>query len=148
MPTIKTWSLPMTRPTLAAGPTFAVALALSLGSSAPALAQNFGGGGFSEQTGEGLYKGVCQGCHMPDAKGAVGAGAYPALAGDRKLTAKAYPMLVILRGQKAMPEFGSSFTDAQVAEVVNYVRTHFGNSYKDTLTPEEVKTMRASLAPR
>ena len=30
--------------------------------------------------GEAIYKGVCQGCHMPDAKGAVGAGAYPALA--------------------------------------------------------------------
>jgi mono/diheme cytochrome c family protein len=38
------------------------------------------GGLFSMQDGEAIYKGVCQGCHMPDAKGAVGAGAYPALA--------------------------------------------------------------------
>ncbi len=136
----------MMRRTPAAGLSLGLVLGLTA-PAGPALAQGFGFGGYSEQTGEALYTGVCQGCHMPDAKGAVGAGAYPALAGDRKLTAKAYPMLVVLRGQKAMPEFGSSFTDAQVANVVNYVRTHFGNSYKDAVTPDEVKTMRATLAP-
>ncbi len=132
-------------------PTAGLTAALTVGLAAlagPALAQNFGPGSYPEQTGEALYKGICQGCHMPDAKGAVGAGAYPALAGNRKLGAKAYPMLVVIRGQKAMPEFGSAFSDAQVAEVVNYIRTHFGNSYKDAATPEDVKTMRATLAPK
>ena len=133
----------MTRPALAAG--LAIGLAALAG---PAPAQNFGFGGYPEQTGEALYKGICQGCHMPDAKGAAGAGAYPALAGNRKLTAKTYPMMVVIRGQKAMPEFGSAFTDAQVANVVNYIRTHFGNDYKDVATPEEVKTLRATLAPK
>ena len=135
----------MMRPTAGLTAALAVSLAALAG---PALAQGFGPGSYSEKTGEALYKGICQGCHMPDAKGAVGAGAYPALAGNRKLGAKAYPMLVVIRGQKAMPEFGSSFTDAQVAEVVNYVRTHFGNSYKDAATPEDVKAMRATLAPK
>jgi len=133
----------MKRPALAAG------LALGLiALSGPAFAQAFGVGSYSEQTGEALYQGVCQGCHMPNAKGAVGAGAYPALAENRKLTAKVYPVLVVLRGQKAMPEFGSSFTDAQVANVVNYVRSNFGNHYTDAVTPDEVKTLRASLLPR
>jgi mono/diheme cytochrome c family protein len=83
---------------------------------------------------------------MPNAQGAVGAGAYPALAGDKRLAAKAYPELVVLRGQKAMPAFGPSFSDAQVAAVVNYVRTHFGNSYTDGVTVEDVKALRAAVA--
>lgn len=145
MAMFETRSLPMSRPALAAGVLLGLAFAVAAG---PAGAQGFGPGSYSEQTGEALYKGVCQGCHMPDAKGAVGAGAYPALAANRKLTAKAYPVLVVLRGQKAMPEFGSSFTDAQVAEVVNYVRSHFGNRFTDTVTPGEVKAMRATLATR
>jgi mono/diheme cytochrome c family protein len=128
------------------------AAGLFLGLSAfagQASAQNFGfGGGYPMQTGEALYKGVCQGCHMPDAKGARGAGAYPALAGDPRLAGKAYPAIVVLRGQKAMPAFGPSFTDAQVAAVVNYVRTHFGNSYKDVTTLEEVKALRAAVLPK
>ncbi len=130
----------MLRRALAGG----LALCLVSGAQA-ALAQGFGGG-YPQQTGEGLYQGICQGCHMPNAQGAVGAGAYPALAGDKRLAAKAYPELVVLRGQKAMPAFGPSFSDAQVAAVVNYVRTHFGNSYTDTVTVEDVKALRATLA--
>jgi mono/diheme cytochrome c family protein len=110
-----------------------------------ALAQ--GRGGYPDlTTGEALYKGICQGCHMPDGKGAAGAGMYPALAGDKKLTAKAYPALVIVRGQKAMPEFGTAFTDAQVAGVVNYIRTSFGNSFPDAITPDEIKVLRPARA--
>ena len=40
---------------------------------------------FPMQGGQAIYEGVCQGCHMPDAKGAVGAGMYPALASNPKL---------------------------------------------------------------
>jgi mono/diheme cytochrome c family protein len=109
-----------------------------------AQAQGFRAG-YSEQTGEAIYKGICQGCHMPDAKGAQGAGAYPALAGDKRLASSAYPALVVLRGQKAMPAFGGSFSDEQVANVVNYVRSHFGNSYADTLTPETVKALHPAI---
>ena len=97
---------------------------------------------FPMQGGEAIYKGVCQGCHMPDAKGAVGAGMYPALAGDPKLEEAGYPVGVVVNGQKAMPPLGPYFNDAQIADVVNYVRTHFGNHYSDKVTPAEVKTMR------
>jgi mono/diheme cytochrome c family protein len=93
-------------------------------------------------TGEAIYQGICQGCHMPDAKGAVGAGMYPALAGNAKLKVAAYPLLVVTRGQKAMPEFGSALTDAQIAEVVGYVRTHFGNTSKDPVTAADVAKLR------
>jgi mono/diheme cytochrome c family protein len=33
-------------------------------------------------------------------------------------------------------------TDQQVADVVNYVRTHFGNRYKDAVTATVVKSTR------
>jgi mono/diheme cytochrome c family protein len=33
-------------------------------------------------------------------------------------------------------------SDDQVAEVVNYLRTHFGNQYQDAVTAEDVKTVR------
>ena len=108
----------------------------------PRRMMGFGGGPFPQQTGEDIYKGVCQGCHMPDAKGAVGAGMYPALAGDPNLETAGYPVGVVVKGQKAMPSFAEYFDDAQIANVVNYVRTHFGNKYKDKVKPEDVKMMR------
>ena len=37
---------------------------------------------FAEQGGAELFRNVCAACHQPDAKGAVGAGAYPPLADD------------------------------------------------------------------
>jgi mono/diheme cytochrome c family protein len=97
---------------------------------------------FTEQSGEQLFANVCQGCHMPDAKGAVGAGIYPSLAANKNLEAGGYPVYVIVRGQRAMPPFGAMMSDDQVAAVVNYLRTHFGNDYKDAVTAENVKAVR------
>ena len=138
----------LTVPGLALTLALGLAAFASLGFGGQAYAQNFGMGGYSFQTGEELYKGICQGCHMPDGKGASGAGAYPALAGNKKLGSKAYPEMVVLKGQKAMPSFGTSFTDEQTAAVVNYVRTHFGNDYKDAVTPADVKALRAVVLPK
>jgi mono/diheme cytochrome c family protein len=97
---------------------------------------------FPFQGGEAVYKGVCQGCHMPDAKGAVGAGAYPALAKNENLETAAYPVSIVLKGQKAMPFFALQLNDQQIADVVNYVRTHFGNRYRDKVKPQDVKLLR------
>ena len=97
---------------------------------------------FPYEGGEAIYKGVCQGCHMPDAKGAVGAGAYPALAKNNNLETAAYPVTIVLKGQKAMPFFGLQLNDQQIADVVNYVRTHFGNKYRDKVKPADVKALR------
>jgi mono/diheme cytochrome c family protein len=79
---------------------------------------------------------------MPDGKGARGAGTYPSLAGDQNLAARGYPILVVVNGQRAMPPIGLMMTDDQVAAVVNYVRTHFGNAYQDAVTSDEVKSAR------
>jgi mono/diheme cytochrome c family protein len=117
-------------------------VALALGAVGAVIAQEIYAGGFHEQSGEGLYRGLCQGCHMPDAKGASGAGAYPALANNARLVAGIYPITVVVNGQRAMPPFGSYLSDDQIANVINYVRTHFGNHYKDAVSPAAVKAAR------
>lgn len=96
-------------------------------------------------TGEAVYKGVCAGCHMPDAKGAVGAGAYPALAANERLGTPEYPIMVVLAGQKAMPAFGGLLSDAQIAGVVGYLRTNYGNRYRAAVTPQAVLAIRKAL---
>jgi len=97
---------------------------------------------FMQRDGEVIYRTVCQSCHMAAAEGAVGAGAYPALANDPKLAAAGYSVLVVVNGSKDMPPFGALLDDEQVAAVVNYVRSHFGNSYPDGVAPADVKRAR------
>jgi len=94
-------------------------------------------------TGEDTYQHLCAACHMPDALGATGAGTYPALASNVRLMAGAYPLYVVMKGKNGMPPMGDMLTDAQVADVVNYVRTHFGNDYTTMpVTAEQVVAMR------
>ncbi|WP_406872021.1 cytochrome c [Aminobacter sp. P9b] len=100
------------------------------------------GDNFSEKTGQELYANVCQACHMDQGQGAVGAGKYPALAKNVNLEAGGYPVFVILHGLKGMPPVGKMMSDDQVAAVVNYVRTNFGNDYKDAVTAEDVAGSR------
>jgi mono/diheme cytochrome c family protein len=107
---------------------------------------------FDTTDGRQIYEHICQGCHMPDAGGAVGAGHYPALANDPTLVSRQYMALTLLKGRRNMPAFGAkhaigftgpgaTLNSAQIAAVVNYVRTHFGNHYKDMITPAEVAAL-------
>ena len=133
-------------------PAFAAVL---LATALPAVAQNAKAqtptappirverGHFTMTDGESIYRNVCQACHMADAMGAKGAGIYPALANDKKLAASAYPIRAVVLGQKGMPPFGAYFDDEQVAAVVGYVRTHFGNGYAAPVTAAEVKAQRS-----
>jgi mono/diheme cytochrome c family protein len=97
---------------------------------------------FVEMSGEELFNNVCRGCHMPDGRGASGAGSYPSLANNQNLQSSGYPITLVVRGQRAMPPFGDMMSDDQVAAVVNYVRTHFGNNYRDAATARDVKDAR------
>jgi mono/diheme cytochrome c family protein len=99
-----------------------------------------------------IYERICQGCHMADGGGAVGAGHYPALAKDPTLVSRQYMALTLLAGRRNMPAFGEKhaigftgpavvLSDAQIAAVINYVRTNFGNHYKDSITAAEVSAL-------
>jgi mono/diheme cytochrome c family protein len=97
---------------------------------------------FFETSGEELYANICQGCHMSDAIGATGAGSYPSLASNSYLKSSGYPLYVVVHGRRAMPPFGDMLSDDQIAAVVNYVRTHFGNNFRDAVTADDVKDAR------
>ncbi len=92
--------------------------------------------------GEGVYRSLCQGCHMPNGGGAVGAANYPSLANNPRLEAAGYPLTLIVRGQRAMPAVGSFLDDEQVAAVTTYIRTHFGNDYREPVSAEDVRALR------
>jgi len=96
----------------------------------------------TQRGGDKIYQAICQGCHMPQGQGSKGAGFYPALAGNTKLAAGAYPVGVVMNGLHGMPSFATRLNDEQVAEVVNYVRTHFGNQFTDAVKADDVKLFR------
>jgi mono/diheme cytochrome c family protein len=150
------------RPPSARLPCAALACCLVLTSAvlieAPVLAQTAGilnATPFNSTDGQQIYEHVCQGCHMRDAGGALGAGHYPPLAKNPALASRRYMALTILMGRSNMPAFGAGhaigfggppavLSEAQIAAVINYVRSHFGNHYKDPITAAEVKALDQS----
>ncbi|MDB5454983.1 MAG: cytochrome c class [Caulobacter sp.] len=131
------------RATLAAGLLVAFALPSAV---APAAAQAVQGGDTGggvvrvakPVTGAQVYQSVCQACHMQDGKGGSGAGTIPALASNPRLAGAAYPIMVVSKGKGAMPSFTDLLSDAQMANVITYVRTNFGNSYAKPVSEAEV----------
>ena len=122
-------------------------VALLAFAESPALAQSADGsfsnpGRYMPRDGEVLYRTSCQACHMPAGQGAAGAGIYPALAKNVKLRTARYPVFLVVNGQKGMPPFGDMMDDEQLAAVVNYVRSHFGNDYKDIVSAADIKAVR------
>jgi mono/diheme cytochrome c family protein len=102
--------------------------------------------------GEQIYDHICQGCHMPGGQGAVGAGFYPKLAANKKFVSWAFVAVTVLDGRNGMPPFGfpvgtrmnsgpAHLSDAQIAAVVNYVRSHFGNEYKAEVTAAQISAL-------
>lgn len=105
-------------------------------------------------SGEQIYTQICQGCHMPEGRGAEGAGRYPTLAGNPALASTDYVIVTVLNGRRNMPAFKpienfefffgpTSLDDQQIAEVVNYIRTHFGNDYAQTVSAADVAALHS-----
>ena len=128
----------------------AFALALCLAGVTGAAAQTAflsKGWTFDEPDGASLYAHVCAACHQADGAGATGAGAYPALRGDPKLASADYVLGVLLGGQQAMPALGRAMSDAQLADLVNYVRKTFVGSTDDQVSAERAAAQRAAFKP-
>lgn len=116
--------------------------------AAPALGDTPGGQQAKIKLADGqqVFSKICAACHMADARGS-GDGAIPALARNKNLADPAYPIGVVMKGKGAMPWFSEMLTPAEVAAVVGYVRTHFGNNYPQPVTEADVKRIARS-APR
>lgn len=101
---------------------------------APAFSQ---GRRFDERRGDAIYRAICQGCHMPDGRGATGAGSYPAFVDNPRVASATYVAAIVLQGRRNMPAFGVALDDAQVAAVATEVRTRFA--------PRGVETSDATI---
>ena len=138
------------------------ALVFTLGATTPASADRASSANPSAAVAGGsgaeVYSHICQGCHMPEGQGAVGAGHYPKLAGDPALVSWEYVATTVLGGRNGMPSFGArangevvfgaaTLSDQQIADVVNYVRSHFGNTYKDKITVSQIASLPHPGAP-
>lgn len=122
-----------------------------VGASFAASAQDGPGGGQSSvavaDEGKQIYEQICQACHMADAKGGGGAGAMiPALANNPRMADPAYPTIVVLKGRGGMPWFTDMLSEAQMAAVITYVRSHF-NKYPEPVTEAFVKKLAAASPP-
>jgi len=98
-----------------------------------------------------LYVDHCAGCHQ--AKGRGLPGVFPPLAGNGVVVAPdaANIIKVVLGGVPAkdgyipMPSLASQLSDAQIAEIANYVRTNWGNAAPANVTPQAVAELRRTM---
>ena len=113
----------------------ACAAALSIAAGAPAFAED----------GAILFQQNCAACHQ--AKGEGVAGAFPPLAGNRFVQGDPKgPAYVLTHGRGGMPNFSDDLDDKQMADVLNYVRTSWGNKAA-ALDPTLVASVRTASAP-
>ena len=113
----------------------------ALALATPALGDEPGPGGSkppTPKTGAEVYQVYCQACHMPGGVGAQGAGRFPALAKNERLGTTAYAAYVIANGKGGMPWFKDTLSKAQARELIAYLRTHFGNDFREPVTPADV----------
>lgn len=100
-----------------------------------------------------LYAGMCQACHRADGMGVPGR--YPPLVGTRWVTEDAEtPARIVLFGlegpievlgqiyNERMDPFAHRLDDEEIAAVVNYIRSSWGND-APPITPERVAELRA-----
>ncbi len=105
-----------------------------LAAGGPAVAQ-------AQPVGQALYNDNCAACHQRTGLGLKGA--FPALAGD-KLALGPVPAAatVLLMGRGGMPAFRNELNDAELAAILTYIRTNWGNKGA-VVTSAQVAAVRA-----
>src|SRR5690606_3284979 len=107
---------------------------------------------FDRELGAGVYGSFCSACHQANGQGMPGV--FPPIAGDPVVTAQdaTEHINIVLGGllgkeingvayASPMPAFGQQLSDEQIAAVINYQRSSFGND-APLVTAEEVAAQR------
>ena len=97
--------------------------------------------------GEGLFTQNCSACHQITGKGIPGA--FPALAGDPFVAGPPEAVVtVVLNGRGGMPTFGKDLSNEEIAKILSYVRSSWGNK-ASPVTPAIVAGVRGGdvMAP-
>ncbi|PHV11608.1 cytochrome c oxidase subunit II [Chitinimonas sp. BJB300] len=90
--------------------------------------------------GEKVYQANCAVCHQASGKGQ---GAFPALDGSKMVTGpKADQINLVINGKNAMPAWGKTLSDTEIAAAITYTRNTWGNSTGEVLQPAEIKAAR------
>jgi mono/diheme cytochrome c family protein len=100
---------------------------------------------FAQDAGQAQFLSSCSACHQPTGQGIKGA--FPALAGDAFVQGE--PSAVIgrvLNGRAGMPRFKGDLNDDQIAAVVTFIRSAWGN-HASPVTPADVAAVRSGAAP-
>ena len=107
-----------------------------------------------EHPGKEVYDAVCLACHMADGSGVPGM--HPPLANTEWVTGDKERLIkIVLQGMSGKIEVNgktynsimppnSHLTDRQIANVLSYVRSSFGND-ASPVSPDEVKEVRKSI---
>ncbi|MHB8283793.1 MAG: c-type cytochrome [Caulobacteraceae bacterium] len=110
-----------------------LALAAGLAASLPSAAQ-------APADGAKLFAQNCSACHQLTGKGIPGA--FPALAGDVLVQGPAIgPAKVVINGRGGMPTFKAELSNQQIAAILTYVRSSWGN-HAPAVTPAIVSQAR------
>ena len=124
-----------------------------------AAAQPNAGAAGAAMQGKRVYENMCGVCHGPDGLGKPGQA--PPLAGSEWVVTKGFNRLthIALAGLSgpiqvsgkdwnlAMAPMGAAMSDADLAAVLTYIRSSWGNQAGE-VTAENVKAVRESLGPR
>ncbi|KQR79518.1 cytochrome C oxidase [Burkholderia sp. Leaf177] len=95
--------------------------------------------------GEKVYTANCAVCHQPTGKGA---GQFPALDGSKIANGPiAEHVNIVLKGKGAMPNWGATLNDVEIASVITYERNTWGNHTGDILQPKQVADARNGKMP-
>ncbi|KGF82468.1 cytochrome C [Massilia sp. JS1662] len=93
--------------------------------------------------GKSLFAKNCAACHQPTGRGIPGA--FPALAGNAFVQgAPGDVATVLLKGRGGMPDFSGSLDDGEIAQVLTYVRSSWGNGAAP-VTEQDVGSTRSAL---
>ncbi|PMS10216.1 cytochrome c oxidase subunit II [Trinickia caryophylli] len=96
--------------------------------------------------GEKVYAANCAACHQPTGKGA---GTFPALDGSKIVNGPiAEHVSIVLNGKNAMPNWGKTLNDVEIASVVTFERNAWGNHTGDILQPRQVADARNGKLPQ
>ncbi len=115
---------------------YAVALLGAAAASGSAMAQTDGATLFAQN---------CSACHQPMGQGVPGA--FPALAGDKFVVGDPKgPAYVVTHGRGGMPNFSDDLDDTQVAAILSFVRSSWGNN-APPLDAAAVAAVRGAPAP-
>jgi mono/diheme cytochrome c family protein len=112
---------------------------------AAAITAAAGSPAFAAEDGASLFQQNCAACHQPKGQGVPGA--FPPLAGNKFVQGDPKgPAYVLTHGRGGMPNFSGDLDDQQMAAILSYVRSAWGNRAA-ALEPALVASVRSASAP-